>query len=316
MDTPHDLTAVESLLAERDALHGWLTRLDDAGSTVPESVRARVRVDYEQRMDAVTARLGEHGDTITRKLDDDRNEHRDLLARATAAREALAEAELRFAVGEYDQSRFDAERTSHASDIESYDLSLTAAAERIARLEEVHSLVTRAPQDEPAPHAGRAPESEVGAPVFHGAMDVDEPEIASDILDDVPAYELLETQAHEDLPAIGIGELAPDDAEQLLAIFDEVDVRSEGPAPHDGHGPLSFRPSGTTDEHATMRVAPRHHEPQPVAPVAPPAPVSVATAEAVQGNTAARTARCGECGAMNRPTEWYCEKCGAELSVV
>jgi hypothetical protein len=27
-----------------------------------------------------------------------------------------------------------------------------------------------------------------------------------------------------------------------------------------------------------------------------------------------RTLRCGECGAMNRPLEWYCEKCGAELT--
>jgi hypothetical protein len=29
-----------------------------------------------------------------------------------------------------------------------------------------------------------------------------------------------------------------------------------------------------------------------------------------------RTLRCGECGAMNRPLEWYCEKCGAELTAV
>ena len=29
---------------------------------------------------------------------------------------------------------------------------------------------------------------------------------------------------------------------------------------------------------------------------------------------ATRTLRCGECGAMNKPLDWYCEKCGAELS--
>lgn len=27
-----------------------------------------------------------------------------------------------------------------------------------------------------------------------------------------------------------------------------------------------------------------------------------------------RTLRCAECGAMNLPTEWYCERCGAELA--
>jgi uncharacterized OB-fold protein len=27
-----------------------------------------------------------------------------------------------------------------------------------------------------------------------------------------------------------------------------------------------------------------------------------------------RTLKCGECGAMNLPTEWYCDRCGAELA--
>jgi len=32
------------------------------------------------------------------------------------------------------------------------------------------------------------------------------------------------------------------------------------------------------------------------------------TAEAV------KTLKCAECSAMNYPTEWYCERCGAELA--
>jgi hypothetical protein len=31
-------------------------------------------------------------------------------------------------------------------------------------------------------------------------------------------------------------------------------------------------------------------------------------------NEAAKTLKCGECGAVNYPTEWYCERCGAELA--
>jgi hypothetical protein len=31
-------------------------------------------------------------------------------------------------------------------------------------------------------------------------------------------------------------------------------------------------------------------------------------------NEAAKTLKCGECGATNYPTEWYCERCGAELA--
>jgi hypothetical protein len=29
-----------------------------------------------------------------------------------------------------------------------------------------------------------------------------------------------------------------------------------------------------------------------------------------------KTLKCGECGAMNYATEWYCERCGAELSAL
>jgi hypothetical protein len=30
----------------------------------------------------------------------------------------------------------------------------------------------------------------------------------------------------------------------------------------------------------------------------------------------AKTLKCGECGSLNRPTEWYCERCGAELAAL
>lgn len=30
----------------------------------------------------------------------------------------------------------------------------------------------------------------------------------------------------------------------------------------------------------------------------------------------AKTLKCSECGALNYPTEWYCERCGAELAAL
>jgi hypothetical protein len=29
-----------------------------------------------------------------------------------------------------------------------------------------------------------------------------------------------------------------------------------------------------------------------------------------------KTLKCNECGALNYPTEWYCERCGAELAAL
>jgi hypothetical protein len=48
----------------------------------------------------------------------------------------------------------------------------------------------------------------------------------------------------------------------------------------------------------------------PVAPAVQTAPPSVSKAGV------AKTLKCGECGTLNRPTEWYCERCGAELAGV
>ncbi len=36
----------------------------------------------------------------------------------------------------------------------------------------------------------------------------------------------------------------------------------------------------------------------------------------IEDPTAKKTLKCQECGAMNRPTEWYCESCGAELAAI
>jgi len=56
----------------------------------------------------------------------------------------------------------------------------------------------------------------------------------------------------------------------------------------------------------------------PSAPAAPPAaaPAAEAAKDRASGGTAPKTLKCGECGTMNRPTEWYCERCGAELAAL
>jgi hypothetical protein len=50
----------------------------------------------------------------------------------------------------------------------------------------------------------------------------------------------------------------------------------------------------------------------------PQASRAVETAPAPSGKAGApgvaKTLKCGECGTLNRPTEWYCERCGAELA--
>ena len=103
------------------------------------------------------------------------------------------------------------------------------------------------------------------------------------------------------------------------------------PAPPASPSPAQrARPSGGFKA-AEVPAAPPHHPPPPApaagpahapAPASPPTPAPQPVAarpadpakdRASQGQ---KTLKCGECGTLNRPTEWYCERCGAELAAL
>lgn len=307
-----ELPAIDTLLGERDALHAWLTKLEGAQVSVPDRVRDRVRADYQGRLDAVTDALRAHRSTIAERLSADRNEQQELIANATATREALAEAELRHAVGEFADDRFEEERVRYASNLESYQISLNAVEARIARHEELEAQLTAAP--------GAVP---------------DEPH--------TPAQEPLAAAPAAPAPPAAMfpeDDHAVDGEDEFLSVFSTPEVEEPTPAPQPplpppgGEGtPLSFTPSGSVPPigmppHDPPRFsAPTHPSSPPVSPRTRPAEIFVGgmvpqldeerERPAVEPQEAvARTVRCGECGAMNRPLEWYCEKCGAELTAV
>lgn len=58
-----------------------------------------------------------------------------------------------------------------------------------------------------------------------------------------------------------------------------------------------------------------HGPPPPESPVSIPEPPP-ATPAPTEGGGPKKTLKCGECGVMNFPTEWYCERCGAELAAL
>lgn len=326
MTTPSNLADVEALLGERGAVLGWMAKLDAADSAVPAAVRERVQRDYQLRLEGVNQQLQGHGDAIAARLAEERAERDAAATAATSAREALAEAELRHLVGEYDRNRFEGERTRHATDIERHERALGAVSERVRKLEDALAQIVA-----PAQAVGVEAEGDV---VVAEAGDLDEPTVVLAVEEEIFVDEI---------------------DEQLLAIFDggsnqtdfEVELVAEdsqaaAPTPlADQRGPLSFRP-GTGMPPEAERTIPSIGMPADVparfTPVAeppraaPPAPVPT-PAPAIRGTmfeedivatgpapeppavVAGRTLRCAECGAMNKSSEWYCEKCGAELNV-
>jgi hypothetical protein len=55
---------------------------------------------------------------------------------------------------------------------------------------------------------------------------------------------------------------------------------------------------------------------EPGSPPAAEPPKPIPTPGREPAPSGQKTLKCGECGTLNRPTEWYCERCGAELAAL
>jgi ElaB/YqjD/DUF883 family membrane-anchored ribosome-binding protein len=268
-------TAIEKLLQDRNQYEQWLARLPSAGDA-PDSVRQRVRADYEARLRGVMDELRSHGDTISADLERFRAAEPELARHEAAAHERIAEPDILHAVGEFEESKWQEIREEASRGLNEARAELTQVRAEIARLAEVQGLISA-----PAPAVKAEParqEAQVFAPVI-----VVNPEPAA-----APAP-----------PSAAAPQAAP-------RVVPKAPGAAEAAPPGDE---LAFLKS-VTGADAAASAKPRSSGGQP-APTEPAA----AAAKATPGQQA-KTLKCGECGTLNRPTEWYCERCGAELAAL
>ena len=287
--------AIQKLLEERRKIEQWLRRLDMAADQTAADVRDRVRGDYQLRLDKVVGELQEYGDDLRTSLESQRATYADFKSQETTATEELAEAELRHAVGEFDEEEWHGRKAGILETLVKIREGVALAESKMSELEEVlRQMEASAPaaepeaQEQPAPVA--APSASLGAEL--GLRD--------------------------------LGPSAPTDAPkerepvQKEAFGDEL-AFLKSVTEDDQHGPVPNRAVGRAQA-ITEKPAPVPEK------AAPPAEVGAEGIEKLAGQRAVgqsrpssvnqRTLKCGECGAMNLPTEWYCDRCGAELAAL
>jgi hypothetical protein len=296
--TPDTGPTIEVLLEQRAQYEQWLARLDATGDKAPPAVRAKVRGDYEARLRGVIDQLRGHGAAIAEELERQQSAQAALDQQRRQAEEALAEAEVRHAVGEYGEDEW--QRISGESNdrLNGLRAELRAVGGEIARLAEVQSLIGGAPRKaEP-----------VAAPVAEPVMETVEAEPEPEP-EPMPAPEPVRAvePVRPSEPAAarsGAKPVAKDTAAAAAGTVDELAfLKSVGeeerkpaatPAPRRASNPGPSAAQRTGESHPPAG--------QAAAPGKPGAP------------GVAKTLKCGECGTLNRPTEWYCERCGAELA--
>ncbi len=285
-------TTIESLLEQRAQYEQWLAKLDSAADKAPPAVRQRVRGDYESRLRGVIERLRGHAATISEELERHQASQADLDSRRREVEEELAEAEVRHTVGEYAEDEWQQLSQEWQGRLQGLREQLRSVGSEIGRLAEVQALIANPPARRPEPAA--IPRVETVE--RHFPPPAPPPPAPEPVVEEAPVQRIApkpQSRPREPEPS----------AQQVdeLAFLKSVSGEERKPATPSRR---ISNPGMPTPSHSGSRAV--------EAPPAPPSqPGSKSSAPGV-----AKTLKCGECGTLNRPTEWYCERCGAELAGV
>lgn len=289
--------AIQRLLDERRKIEQWLNRLDMAADKATGAVRNRVRTDYERRLGEVTEELQGYEGDLRKALERHRATHDGLKRQEQEASDELAEAELRHAVGEFDEGEWRDRKAEILERLVKVREGLADAEREIGELDGVLQFF----EARAAPDEIPEPEDEVPPP-----PETPEPAPASAGTDAPPAAKKRPS---------GQTDVFNDELAFLRSVTEDED---QGPRASRASGGVRIPPEAKEAQPAPVRAKPK--EPKAPADVgaggakAEPAESSVGQSRPSVVNQ--RTLKCGECGAMNLPTEWYCERCGAELAAL
>lgn len=307
--------AVEKLIEQRRLFQDWLVKLDAGGEGMPPHVIDRVRNDYRARLTSVTTELAEHSDALREALSEAQDRHHHLEKQQGTKKDELAELRLRKHVGEVDEGRYRDENNALGSALESLKKDLTAALRDIERYEEILEVIAEGSREKEEEPEEEEEEEEVKKPV----VAVEKARAAAP--PPPPPPEPKKEERPVSRPSGETPKPQPSAEDELAFLRSVTSTVGAQKAP---------APSQTPNR--TPKFVP---EKPPEKPVERPKPEAAAPAVTINAaphlidfkgddppvEAGARPAekeaagiKCAECGTMNRPTEWYCEKCGAELS--
>lgn len=333
-ETPQGLENVSALILERQRIEAWLATLEARKSSTPDNVYQRVRGDYSTRLKAVTdqliarsAALKAHVDQLSKRL-------AQFDAECQRFKDVRAESELRMQVGELSVPEWNAKARECDEGIARLTEAQTQARGALAQAREILSMVTgqangagpsstsspRIPtvSSTSSPRVPSVPSTSsprVSKPVaIEGLLTNDSsgpaapPKDAAnmnelDFLNSVVGGGHAPPANGSQPPAPNTIELesegAPDLAQSLL---NRVNERSKSSLREDGDADSLLKGVGTPKPgNKTNPLAANVTESNPI------------VLKPQGGPERHKTLKCQECGTMNYPTEWYCERCGAEL---
>jgi hypothetical protein len=314
-DVPRGLEDVAALILERQRIENWLATLEARRASTPDHVYDRVRGDYSTRLKAITDQLIARNAALKSHVEQLSSRLAQFEAEAQRFRDVRAEAELRMQVGELSVADWNAKARECDEGIARLTEAQTQARGQLAQAREILAMVsgqangvassaTPIPRSTPPVPAQRASRPVSAEQVRQAEAspngNVDEMEFLKSVVGNQPPGTDSTNGANNSGQSPVPEEGAPDLAETLVS---RINQRNQaGKLREDGDAESLLNGVGVPKPGVKSN------------PLA--ANVTDANPIVLQpqgGPERHKTLKCQECGTMNYPTEWYCERCGAEL---
>lgn len=320
-----DLDALRSLIAERQQFQQWISTLQSKRDGTPPHVFERVQSDYQSRLDRVVTAISGQAEQLQQNITRLASRLTEVVRDEGDRRDTLQEAELRAAVGEYDQTTWETMRTDAQREL---DVVAAEHQKLDTELDELRSM--QALSESTGPVSASAESRTDGSP--SATRSAAAPETS-----DLPPKLLPEVEKASQTEALSVDSSGPQARvpqadNSPLSDADISDSASSGidsePEPSDRASAAQSKSSSARGASSAVAKDQGRLPLEPDGPAAPPTSRS-RTKTPPSGTSAGRgskatdprvekskTLKCPECGTPNYPTEWYCERCGGELATM
>jgi hypothetical protein len=319
------LDTLRALIAERQQYDQWISTLESKRDGTPEHVFNRVHADYQSRLDRVLGDIRSHSEELQLSIGALSSRLQEVGRDEAAKRDAIQEAELRAAVGEYDSTQWETMRADAGRQLEKIAADRAALEGQLAELESIRKLseVTTAPAAAPQPPqtasatpapapAAPAPPPAVRAapspplPPQQEAAPAPKPEPVREEVAQPRKFSEAGWPARDivDIEDLELKKTPPKEIESAAGMRATPDKAASVPRP-------TATPQSPTPATNAKRRTPSGKDAQIASGFTKPVPTPPEGRPEVN-----KTLKCPECGTPNYPTEWYCERCGGELATM
>jgi hypothetical protein len=325
-DSNRSLSELPGLLAERRRYESWLVALDARRETTPGHVFERVQADYRSRLARVTEQLESHRHIVEEERASVQSRLSLLQAEERMRRDERAELELRSHVGELIGEEAG---TAFKTVDDAIERLLSEKSGLQARIDELATLLDDQPQAgrwspelSTAPVASSAHQPKPPAPERPAERHAPERVASERPSGERKAAEPQPAAVRPNTPPAPAPKPAPQATDPS---FDELAFLNTVVGAGDASQTLVAQSrrdaSLVRDERAAESLLSgvadaKGSAPSGEAPLAANVTANQPITLRATASEQTKTLKCNECGGMNYPTEWYCERCGAELAAL